>query len=75
MGLGKTLQCIALVWTLLKQGPEGPCRYNGRLEWGRKAVVICPSSLVANWGKEFRKWLGQERVRPLMVTPKVTRHS
>jgi hypothetical protein len=38
MGLGKTLQAIALMYTLLKQGP-----------WGRpvtaKAVVVCPSSL------------------------------
>ena len=23
MGLGKTLQCITLIWTLLKQGPDG----------------------------------------------------
>ena len=29
MGLGKTLQCITLIWTLLRQGPDGNCHmYN-----------------------------------------------
>ncbi|CAI5458561.1 unnamed protein product, partial [Closterium sp. Yama58-4] len=45
MGLGKTLQVIALIWTLLKQGPQGR-------PFLRKAVVVCPSSLVDNWGAE-----------------------
>eukprot|EP00911_Craspedida_sp_UC1_P002987 UC1_evm1s2183 len=57
MGLGKTLQCIALVWTLLKQGP-----WEGR-PTVRRALVVCPSSLVKNWSREFDKWLGQERIR------------
>jgi SNF2 family DNA or RNA helicase len=33
----------------------------------RRAVVICPSSLVQNWEKEVQKWLGSERLRPLVV--------
>ena len=51
MGLGKTLQCIALLWTLLKQGIYGKptCK---------KFLVITPSSLVNNWKCEFKKWLG-----------------
>ena len=28
----------------------------------RKAIVVAPATLVANWGKEVRKWLGQERL-------------
>ena len=56
MGLGKTLQCIALVWTLLKQGPLGSPVCS-------KCLVITPSSLVLNWKKEFKKWLGDERVK------------
>lgn len=51
MGLGKTLQCITLLWTLIKQGPEASPTIN-------KAVIVCPSSLVKNWDKEIRKWLG-----------------
>ncbi|MCJ1440192.1 MAG: helicase [Stictis urceolatum] len=57
MGLGKTLQTIALIWTLLKQNPiyeSGPVI--------KKAVVVCPVTLINNWKKEFRKWLGYERV-------------
>ncbi|KAM3722210.1 DNA repair and recombination protein RAD54-like [Dirofilaria immitis] len=51
MGLGKTLQCITLMWTLLRQGPDAKPTLN-------KAVIVCPSSLVKNWDKEIRKWLG-----------------
>ena len=50
MGLGKTLQVITLLWTLLKQGPRG----RPEIE---KCVVVCPSSLVHNWGREVKKWL------------------
>ncbi|OLL26243.1 Meiotic recombination protein rdh54 [Neolecta irregularis DAH-3] len=49
MGLGKTLQTIALLWTLLKQNPfpnQGP---------------IIKRALI-NWKREFRKWLGNERL-------------
>lgn len=59
MGLGKTLQCITLMWTLLKQSPEAKPTIE-------KAIVVCPSSLVKNWDKEIRKWLGS-RVNPLAV--------
>eukprot|EP00118_Oscarella_pearsei_P016820 m.163657 g.163657 ORF g.163657 m.163657 type:complete len:762 (+) comp38855_c0_seq2:168-2453(+) len=51
MGLGKTLQCITLLWTLLKQSPEGGPTV-------RKAVIVSPSSLVKNWHREISKWLG-----------------
>ncbi|XP_058820119.1 DNA repair and recombination protein RAD54-like [Topomyia yanbarensis] len=51
MGLGKTLQCITLLWTLLRQSPD--CKPTIG-----KAIIVCPSSLVKNWDKEFGKWLG-----------------
>lgn len=51
MGLGKTLQCITLLWTLLRQSPECKPAIN-------KVIVVCPSSLVKNWYNEFGKWLG-----------------
>jgi len=53
MGLGKTLQSVAVVWTLLKQG--GP----GGQPACRKALVVCPASLVKNWANEFDKWLSK----------------
>lgn len=57
MGLGKTLQTIALLWTLLKQNPifEDPPVI-------KKALIVCPVTLINNWKKEFRKWLGAERI-------------
>jgi DNA repair and recombination protein RAD54 and RAD54-like protein len=51
LGLGKTLQCITLVWTLLRQSPDCCPAIN-------KAIIVCPSSLVKNWYNEFGKWLG-----------------
>ncbi|KAL4787518.1 SNF2 family N-terminal domain-containing protein [Aspergillus varians] len=57
MGLGKTLQTITLLWTLLKQNPvyeNGPAI--------KKALIVCPVTLINNWRREFRKWLGNERI-------------
>ncbi|CAH8589475.1 unnamed protein product [Schistosoma turkestanicum] len=59
MGLGKTLQCITLIWTLLRQGPEGKPIID-------KAVVVTPSSLLRNWYNEFEKWL-HGKVHPLAI--------
>eukprot|EP01025_Chloroclados_australasicus_P049131 TRINITY_DN5588_c0_g3_i2.p1 TRINITY_DN5588_c0_g3~~TRINITY_DN5588_c0_g3_i2.p1 ORF type:complete len:771 (+),score=69.67 TRINITY_DN5588_c0_g3_i2:134-2446(+) len=62
MGLGKTLQIICLIWTLLKQGQGGKPSI-------KKAIVVCPSTLVSNWSKEVRKWLGSERLQTLDLHP------
>ena len=50
MGLGKTIQTISLVWTLLRQGLAGTPTV-------KRAVIVCPASLVGNWQAEFKKWL------------------
>ncbi|EEP82217.1 conserved hypothetical protein [Uncinocarpus reesii 1704] len=57
MGLGKTLQTIALLWTLMKQNPihEAPPVV-------KKALIVCPVTLIKNWQKEFKKWLGNDRL-------------
>lgn len=57
MGLGKTLQTIALLWTLLKQNP-----IHGSEGVIKKALIVCPVTLIVNWKKEFQKWLGNERI-------------
>jgi DNA repair and recombination protein RAD54B len=68
MGLGKTLQTIALIWTLLKQNPvyEDPPVV-------KKALIVCPVTLINNWKKEFRKWLGNDRIGVFVVDDKKTR--
>lgn len=83
MGLGKTLQCIALLWTLLKQSPRAG---KPTIE---KCIIACPSSLVKNWANELGvfiasclcifvlsatvKWLGPGAVTPLAVDGKGTK--
>jgi DNA repair and recombination protein RAD54B len=57
MGLGKTLQTITLLWTLMKQNPI----YESQPVI-TKALIVCPAGLVDNWKREFRKWLGNERI-------------
>jgi DNA repair and recombination RAD54-like protein len=47
MGLGKTLVTISTIYA-----------YH-RLHRDRRFIVVCPSSLVSNWSKEFDKWLGK----------------
>ncbi|KAG9514879.1 DNA repair protein rhp54, partial [Aureobasidium melanogenum] len=70
MGLGKTLQTIALIWTLLKQNPiyeDGPVI--------KKALIVCPVTLINNWRKEFKKWLGNEKVGVMVAENNKTRLS
>lgn len=57
MGLGKTLQTITLLWTLMKQNPIHESQ-----PVVTKALIVCPAGLVDNWKREFRKWLGNERI-------------
>ena len=68
MGLGKTLQTIALLWTLLKQNP-----IHGEQPVIKKALIVCPVTLISNWQKEFRKWLGNERIGVFVADGKKTR--
>ncbi|EKM54084.1 uncharacterized protein PHACADRAFT_29344 [Phanerochaete carnosa HHB-10118-sp] len=57
MGMGKTLQTITLVWTLLKQNP-----YAGLGPIVGKVMIVCPVTLIKNWKNEFHKWLGRDRL-------------
>ncbi|GMH39369.1 hypothetical protein BSKO_07267 [Bryopsis sp. KO-2023] len=59
MGLGKSFQSIAVLWMMLTSGIDGKPSCH-------KPLVLCPSSLVQNWGNEFKKWLG-ERVVPVVM--------
>jgi DNA repair and recombination protein RAD54B len=68
MGLGKTLQTIALLWTLMKQNPV-----DGDAPVVKKALIVCPASLIGIWKKEFRKWLGNDRIGVFVVNDKNTR--
>lgn len=50
MGLGKTLQMIAYLSSL------------NREEIGLPSLVVCPASLILNWGDEFAKFAPQVKV-------------
>lgn len=49
--LGKTLQSITLLHTLLYQGFDGTPMV-------KKAIIVTPTSLVSNWEAEIKKWVG-----------------
>ena len=61
MGLGKTLQSVALLYTLLTQGFEV-----GK-PTARRVLIVTPTSLVANWNNELKKWL-DDRVKALAIS-------
>lgn len=48
MGLGKTLQLIALLHTIIRYAQLKT----------NKILVICPKSTVMNWADEIQRWLG-----------------
>lgn len=75
MGLGKTLMTITLIWTLLKQTPfasKVQCSQLGVPLSGMisKVVIVCPVTLIGNWKREFKKWLGLNRIGILTLNPK-----
>jgi superfamily II DNA or RNA helicase len=55
MGLGKTLQALALLGAVASSAEPG-----GRA--GRRALVICPASLVENWRREAARFAPGLRV-------------
>lgn len=50
MGLGKTLQMISVLLSAKEQGKEGT------------SLIVCPASLVYNWGEEFAKFAPELKV-------------
>lgn len=63
MGLGKTLQTIALVLTLMKQN----CYYTSKSCTIERTMIVCPLTLVKNWKREFRKWIGTNSLNVLCI--------
>ena len=58
VGLGKTLQVIALIWTLLRQSPRPSQDVRRDIRFSiTKAIIAVPATLVGNWKNEFKKWL------------------
>ncbi|AQZ13826.1 RDH54 (YBR073W) [Zygosaccharomyces parabailii] len=73
MGLGKTLMTITLIWTLLKQTPAAStvqCSQTGVPLQGvcNKILIVCPVTLIANWKREFGKWLNLSRIGVLTLS-------
>lgn len=63
LGLGKTLQSVTLIYTLLKTGITA----NGA-PTAKRVIVVCPCSLVNNWDNEFVKWLGPGAVKTCKIS-------
>lgn len=56
MGLGKTLQVIAFLATVPREKSGGT------------NLVVCPASLIYNWGEEFQKYAPQLSVCLILGT-------
>lgn len=66
MGLGKTLMTITLIWTLYKQNPF----LSSKDSVVKKTLICCPVTLIDNWKKEFKKWLGVNKFSCLALNQK-----
>lgn len=62
MGLGKTLQSVSLIYTLLKTSITASGEATAK-----RVIVVCPCSLVKNWANEFVKWLGPNAVKVMAL--------
>jgi hypothetical protein len=57
MGLGKTLQIIAVLITLSLLPADAHVEMPAHLrKENRRYLVVCPPGIVENWKKEFKRW-------------------
>ena len=57
MGLGKTLQIIAVLITLSLLPADAHVEMPAHLKKeNRRYLVVCPPGIVENWRKEFKRW-------------------
>ncbi|CAZ80866.1 unnamed protein product [Tuber melanosporum] len=68
MGLGKTLQTMLVPLWMLIDVEQNPIYGGGPVV--KRALIVCPVTLINNWNKEFRKWLGKERIGVLVADSK-----
>ncbi|KAJ8613667.1 hypothetical protein CTAYLR_003158 [Chrysophaeum taylorii] len=70
MGLGKTLQSLTVMYTMLKRNDAKRANFDLGVaatakdkRIAKRAVVVCPCSLVKNWEAEFEKWINTKATR------------
>ncbi|KAI9350052.1 SNF2 family N-terminal domain-containing protein [Zopfochytrium polystomum] len=66
MGLGKTLQAIVFVYTLMREVRAGnPCLPE-HLKNGSGVLLVVPAIVVENWANEFDKWISKALQRKIL---------
>lgn len=72
MGLGKTLQVIALLTAFYQEKTEQKAAGNegSGSELSLPSLIVCPASLVYNWGQEFARFSPEIRVLLIAGTAK-----
>ena len=72
MGLGKTLQVIALLTAFYQEKTEQKAAGNegSGSELPLPSLIVCPASLVYNWGQEFARFSPEIRVLLIAGTAK-----
>lgn len=63
MGLGKTLQSIALTYVALKRS-----HLSGTKPLVHKVIIVAPLTLAKNWAYEFKKWIDATKLSPLLAS-------
>jgi len=51
------------MYTLLNVSP-----YKSKGGECSKAIVVCPATLLSNWDREIKKWLGSHRCKPIVFS-------
>ncbi|EGG19429.1 SNF2-related domain-containing protein [Cavenderia fasciculata] len=66
MGLGKTLQALTLIWTMVQQNPNSSTK-----PMVKKVIIVAPATLIGNWRSEIITWLGREKLKPVTLSDKL----
>jgi SNF2 family DNA or RNA helicase len=56
MGLGKTMQVIAMLSTIAEVASSTQYRTLDPALWSTRVLVLCPPGLIDNWVSEFEAW-------------------
>ncbi|KAI8321548.1 hypothetical protein GQ54DRAFT_261630, partial [Martensiomyces pterosporus] len=62
MGLGKTLQTISFIYTLLNEIHSGNPDFASSAFAARRVLILCPPTVQSNWASEFWKWTGSRKI-------------
>lgn len=70
-GLGKTLQCLTVLWTLITQSKFWDYKQEKVIPTIQKAIIICPKQVIPVWKQQIKIWLMPRGEGPTTETLKI----